>query len=351
MKRLWLTVLAGVVAVVLAMVGASCSSQKSSAAGGELPRVSLGYFPNVTHAPALVGVNRGDFEKAFAGKAHFESSSYNAGPSVIEAVFAGHLDIAYVGPSPVLNGYAMSKGAEVRVIAGAVENGVLVIGNKKRGITTLAQLKGGRIATPQLGNTQDISAKHYITKQLGSTLKSQGGETDVIPMANPDIELLFAKDQLDAAWVPEPWGTRLVEQGVGTVVAHESDLWPEKRFGLTVVIARADFVKQHPDLVATFLATHQQITDELARDPQAFVSVISAQIEKLTGKKMSDAVIGGALKNVRFTTEIPTRSFTVFKQWAQDLGFAKGGDVPLDGLIVSRYIDAVRSEPVSASGS
>lgn len=339
MRLLWLALLT--MFVLLALM-ASCSSSEPKTADG-LPRVRLGYFPNVTHAPALVGVARGDFAKALDGKAHFESSTYNAGPSVIEAIFAGHLDLAYIGPSPVLNGYGMSKGEEVRVIAGAVENGVLVIGNKKRGITTLEQLKGGRVATPQLGNTQDISAKHYIVKQLGSALGTGDGKTEVIPMINPDIELLFAKDQLDAAWVPEPWGTRLIDQGVGVVIAHERDLWPEKRFGLTVVIARVEFLEKHPELVVEFLKVHQRLTDELAADAQLLVPTISGQIEKLTGKKMSDTVIGGSLKNVAFTTEIPTRSFEVFSQWAKDLGFAKGGDVPLDGLVVPRFLEQARS--------
>lgn len=338
----WLIGLA-IVALVVGLAACTSSAEKSEG-GPELPRLRLGYFPNVTHAPALVGVARGDFEKALDGKAHFESSSYNAGPSVIEAIMAGHLDLAYIGPSPTLNGYAISKGAEVRVIAGAVENGVLIIGNKNKGITTLEQLKGGRIATPQLGNTQDISAKHYVTKELGSTLKSNGGDTDVIPMANPDIELLFAKDQLDAAWVPEPWGTRLVEQGVGTIIAHERDLWPEKRFTLTMVIARAEFLEKHPELVVEFLKVHQRLTNELAADPQPHVTTISAQIEKLTGKKMSDTVIGGALKNVAFTTDIPTHSLEVFNQWARDLGFTKPDSPALDGLVVGRFLEQVRAE-------
>lgn len=328
--------------VVLLFAMAACSSSEPKAADG-LPMVRLGYFPNVTHAPALVGVARGDFEKGLEGKGHLKATTYNAGPSVIEAIFAGHLDLAYIGPSPTLNGYAMSKGAEVRVIAGAVENGVLVIGNKNKGITSLDQLKGARIATPQLGNTQDVSAKHYVTKELGSTLKSSGGETEVIPMANPDIELLFAKDQLDAAWVPEPWGTRLVEQGVGTLIAHESDLWPEKRFTLTLVIARAEFLEKHPELVVEFLKVHQRLTNELAADPQAHVTTISAQIEKLTGKKMSDTVIIGALKNVAFTTDIPTHSFEVFNQWAKDLGFAKPSGPALDGLVVPGLLEQARA--------
>ena len=211
--------------------------------------VRLGYFPNVTHAQAVIGVQRGDFQKAIGPDVKLETSTYNAGPSVIEAVFAGHLDIAYVGPSPIINGFIQSKGEEVRVIAGAAFNGVLIVGNKQRNFTKLEDLKGKTIASPQLGNTQDISAKDFVVSYLKTELKDRGGDTEVTPISNPDIENLFAKNQLDAAWVPEPWGSRLISKGLANLIAEEKDLWPAKKFALTNVIVRKEFLDKHPDLV------------------------------------------------------------------------------------------------------
>lgn len=324
----------------VALIAIAFFTLESGASAAE-KSVRLGYFPNVTHAQALIGVQRGDFRKALGDGIKLETSTYNAGPSVIEALFAGHLDIAYIGPSPTINGFVQSRGKEVRVIAGSAANGVLVVGSKKRGITSLAQLKGKRIATPQLGNTQDISAKHYVVSELKSSLKERGGETEVIPMANPDIEILFAKDQLDAAWVPEPWGTRLAAKGLVNIVAEEKDLWAEKEFVLTNVIARRDFLEKNPDLVKKFLEAHVKITRELEADPNQFVTIVQSEIERLTKAKIEAAVIEGSFKHVKFTTNPSPTSFQKFFEYGKDLKLIRATDLDLKQLIDTRLLSQV----------
>lgn len=334
--------LAVLMLLILAVTGCS---QPGETAAGKKQIVRLGYFPNVSHAPAMIGVANGDFEKALGPDVELKSTTFNAGPSVIEAIFGGQLDIAYIGPSPTLNGFIKSGGEEVRVISGAVENGTLIVGSKKRGITTLEQLKGAKIATPQLGNTQDISAKHYVTTVLKATLGTADGETQVIPIANPDIEILFVKDQLDAAWIPEPWASRLVEQGLVTVIAEEKELWPNKRFTLTNVIVRRKFLEQQPDLVKKFLQAHVKVTRELIADRQKFAGVINSETRRLTGKELPAAVIESSLNHVEFSTDPSRESFAAFFEKGRELGLLKADTLDLDKLIDRRLLDEAATAP------
>ncbi len=283
----------------------------------------VGYFPNVTHAQALIGVRRGDFQQAVGPEVKITGQTFNAGPAAIEAVYAGHVDIAYVGPAPVLNGFIQSKGEEVRVISGSAQNGVTVVGNKARGITTLEQLKGGRIATPQYGNTQDISAKYFLTNLLGAKLKSKGGETDVFPISNPDIETLFVKDDIDGAWVPEPWGSRLIVRGLVNPIVQEKELWPEGSFAMTSVIARRKFLEKHPALVARFLTAHVRLTQELKQDPQVFVDPINAELKRITTKSLPDKVVSGALEKTGFSVDPSVASYQQYFKMGKEVGIIK----------------------------
>lgn len=311
--------------------------------------VRIGYFANVTHAQALVGVARGDFARAFDGGPRVEFQTFNAGPSVIEAMFAGHLDIAYIGPSPTINGFMRSQGREVRVVAGSASNGVVIVVHKDSGITTLTQLRGRRIATPQLGNTQDISAKAFVLEGLGTTLREKGGDTDVFPVANADIEILFQKAQIDAAWVPEPWGARLVHQGTGRVLAEERELWPEGRFALTNVIVRKAFLDEHPALVKRFLQAHVGLTRELATNPADAQATIAAELKRLTTKAIPDEVLSNALARVDFTVDPSRASFDAFLRKGRALGLLPEGDQPLDGLFDTRLLDEVTAGRTASS--
>ncbi|MBX7245747.1 MAG: ABC transporter substrate-binding protein [Candidatus Sumerlaeaceae bacterium] len=306
--------------------------------------VRLGYFPNITHAQAVVGVGRGDFQKALGPDVKLDTLTVNAGPSITEAIFAGRLDLAYVGPSPTISGFQASKGEEIRVVSGAALNGVLVIGNKKRGITKLEQLKGGRIATPQLGNTQDISAKHYVVDNLHSQLKEKGGDTEVIPVNNPDIEILFEKDQIDAAWVPEPWGTRIVDKGLANIIAEEKDLWPEKKFVLTNIVARREFLEKNPELVKKFLAAHVALTKELQENPRQFDTILNSELKRLTGKDLPPALLDGSFKHVSFATDPSPESFKAFFEHGKQLGLVRG-----DSLDVNKLIDTTLLKQVLAT--
>jgi NitT/TauT family transport system substrate-binding protein len=344
----WFSHLSLVATAIISLV--ACSGEKgatsengSGKAESAKTTVRIGYFPNVTHAQAVIGIARGDFQKAFGNNVKVEPTTFNAGPSVIEAIFAGHLDIAYVGPSPIINGFIKSKGDEVRVIAGAALNGVLVVGSKQRNITKLEDLRGKTIASPQMGNTQDISAKDFVVTHLKTDLKERGGDTDVTPISNPDIENLFAKNQLDAAWVPEPWGSRLVSKGYGVLITEEKDLWPSKQFALTNVIARREFLEKQPELVKKFLAAHVQLTSELQGNAAAFAVDLNKELKRLTGKDLPADVMQSSLKYTQFTTDPSAESFQAFFQKGKDLKLLKGDTLDLNKLVDTRLLKDVQA--------
>lgn len=301
--------------------------------------VRLGYFPNVTHAQPLIGVPRGDYQKAVGDQIQLDSRTFNAGPSVIEAIFAGELDIAYIGPSPTLNGFIKSKGEEVRVVAGAASNGTLIVANKNSGITKLEELRGKRVATPQLGNTQDIAARDYLINVLGVTLKDRGGDTEIIPLANPSIETSFVKGELDAAWVPEPWGSRLIDKGEGILIAEEKDLWPNKTFLLTNIIARKKFLEENPEVVVNLLKAHVQISKELQDNPVLFEKAVQEELKRLTSQELPLSVISGAFKYTQFTWDTHPETFQGFFEKAKKLKFITDDKLDLGKLIDSSFLD------------
>lgn len=279
--------------------------------------VRFGYFANVTHAQAVLGVDSGDFANAVS-PSKFTTKVFNAGPSLIEALFAGEIDVGYVGPSPALAAHVQSRGQGIKVIAGAAGCGVVIVARPGSGIHALADLKGKRIATPQLGNTQDVSARHYLIHVLG-----QENADNVVPVPNAEQASMMDRGQIDAAWAVEPWGARLIAEAKGEVIAEEKDLWPEKNFTLTLVVASPDFLRDHPDVVERLLKVHAQWTDRLAEAPASHVPALTAALEKLTSKKLSQQIVSAAIARVKFTTEPLADSMKTFAQWAYDLKQAR----------------------------
>jgi NitT/TauT family transport system substrate-binding protein len=303
---------------VLVVVGLVVWKLAGRSAGGKpkpVSQVRLGYFANLSHAQAVLGVSSGEFEKAVA-PAKFSTKVFNAGPSLIEAVFAGEIDIGYVGPGPALAANARSRGQGVRVIAGAAANGVVIVARKNSGIHTLADLAGRRIATPQHGNTQDIAARHYFSSVL-----AQKDLTNVLPIPNSEQSGMMDRGQIDAAWVPEPWGARLVADTGATILAEEKDLWPDQQFSLAVVITTPEFLRDHPDVVAKVLGVHHAWTQRLTTDPKTYLPQLGAALFAITGKKLPPGVLDSAITRVTFTDDPLEATFKTMGQWSYDLGF------------------------------
>jgi len=303
---------------ILFAVGCERASSSSAPTTSPAAEVRLGYFGNVTHAQAVLGVSSGDFAKAVA-PAKLQTRVFNAGPSLIEALLTDNIDIGYVGPGPALSAFEKSHGEGVRVIAGAAANGVLIVARKDSGISTMSDLKGKKLATPQQGNTQDIAARHYLSKQLG-----QPDTNNVMPIANAEQAGMMQRGEIDAAWAPEPWGSRLIAEANATLVAEEKDLWPSKRFVLTVIITRPKFLAEHPDTVKQILGVHLDWTAKLQKNPQQYAGPLGEALFALSGKKLPPGVLVDSLKNVEFTPDPLPETFNTMGQWAAELGFAKG---------------------------
>lgn len=322
--------------LLLLLTGASCNRRASSSGPAG---VRLAYFANLTHAQAVLGVASGDYQQAVE-PARLTTRIFNAGPSLIEALLAGEIDIAYIGPGPAFNGHAKTHGQGLRVIAGATDNGTIIVAREGSGIQTLADLKGRKLATPQHGNTQDIAARHYLKDVLHQT-----DLENVIPISNAEQAGMMSRGQIDASWAAEPWGSLLVAQDGAHVIGQEKDLWPGKRFTLAVVITTPDFLSEHPEVVEKVLRAHVRWTRRLQEKPGQYIPQLESALSDLTGKKLPTGVIGSAIKSVQFSDEPLQETFESLADWSTELGFLPG-KIDLTGLFdttILRKVQAVES--------
>lgn len=320
--------------LLLLLTGASCDRRSSSS--GALREVSLGYFANLTHAQAVLGVASGDFQQAVA-PARLTKRIFNAGPSLIEALLAGEIDMAYIGPGPALNGHAKTHGQGIRVIAGATNNGTVIVAREGSGIRTLADLKGRKLATPQNGNTQDIAARHYLKDVL-----HQSDLQNVIPISNAEQAGMMSRGQIDASWAAEPWGSLLVLQEGAHVIGQEKDLWPGKRFTLAVVITTPDFLSDHSETVQKVLRAHVRWTRRLQKEPEQYIGQLESALFDLTGKQFPKGVVAAAMKTVQFSDEPLQETFESLAEWSAELGFLPG-KIELSGLFDTTLLKKVQA--------
>lgn len=297
----WLSVLViGLLATATAC-GSSDDDGGSSSSGGTAATLRLGYFPNVTHAVPLVGVAKGLYTKHLGGT-KLETQTFNAGPAEVEALLAGNLDAGYLGPNPAVNAYAKTKGEAIRIISGATSGGASLV--VKPGIDGPAALKGKRIATPQLGNTQDVALRSWL-KANGLTPSSQGvaGDVQVEPTENATTLTLFQQGKLDGAWVPEPWASRLVLDGGGKVLVDEKTLWPGGRFVTTHLIVRTEFLEKYPDTVKALLQGQVETVDWVGRNEADAKTTVNAELKRITTKALKPEVLDRAWGNIELTND------------------------------------------------
>jgi sulfonate transport system substrate-binding protein len=313
------------VALVSATALTACGKADDKAsAGAEAPTLRLGYFPNITHAPALVGVNKNFFQDAL-GSTKLEAKTFNAGPAAIEALFSGAVDATYVGPNPAINGWATSKGTALKIIAGSTSGGAgLVV---REGINSPADLKGKKIATPQLGNTQDVALRSWL-KQNGLNADTQGGgDVSVLPQDNATAVQAFAQGAIDGAWVPEPNLSKMVLESKGKILVNEKDLWPGGQFVTTHLIVKQDFLKKYPETVKKLLQGHIASIKYIATNNADAQKAANEQLKALSGKPLKDEILAAAFKNLTFTNDPIASSLYTSAQHAQDVGLLKPVDL------------------------
>ncbi|MCX4446114.1 aliphatic sulfonate ABC transporter substrate-binding protein [Streptomyces sp. NPDC087866] len=260
--------------------------------------VKIGYFPNLTHATALVGIQEGIIAKELGGTT-VKPSTFNAGPSEIEALNAGSIDIGFIGPSPSINGFAKSKGKSLRIIGGAASGGVKLVVNPKK-IKTLDDLKGKKIATPQLGNTQDVAFLNWVSEK-GWKVDAQSGKGDVsvVRTDNKVTPDAYRSGSIDGAWAPEPTASKLVAQGA-KVLLDERKLWPDDKFVITNIIVSQKFLAAHPDVVEAVLRGSVNTNAWIKANPDKAKASANAALKTLSGKELPADVIDPAWESIEF---------------------------------------------------
>ena len=284
------------------------------------------------------------FDKALGSGAKIEWKTFNAGPSAIEALFAGAIDMTYIGPNPTISGYVRSNGEALRVVAGAASGGAALVVRNDSGISKAADFHGKKVASPQLGNTQDVALRSWLKRAMALKSTDKGGDVQVIPLANPDQLTLFVKKELDAAWAPEPWATRLIREGNGRLFLDERTLWPSGQFVCANLIVSTKFLKEHPDVVKNWLRAHVELTDWInAHIPEA-KKTLNEQIQKETGKALADAVLDEAFGRLQVTYDPLRASLLTSAKSAFDAGFL-GRQMPdLSGLYDLSLLNQVLAE-------
>ncbi len=281
----------------------------------------LGYFPNVTQAQALVGVADGALSRAVGGR--LVPRVFNAGPAAMEALLAGDLEATYVGPGPAAIAYLRTHGEAIRVIAGAASGGAVLVVRDAR---TPADLAGKRVASPQLGNTQDVALRTWL-RANGLAVGEGPGQVRVTPLSNPDILSLFARGELAGAWVPEPWGARLVAEAGGRILVDERTLWPDGRFPTTVLAVSVRALEGRRADVMALLRAHVELTRHWERDRAAFAAAANAAYGKLVGEPLPPRLLADAFSRIEPVSEPLAPQLAELARRAQALGFAPRGDV------------------------
>lgn len=295
--------------------------------------VRLGYFPNITHAPAIVGVEGGLFEDAL-GDNKLKSYSFNAGPEASEALLSGAIDATFIGPNPSINAYAKSKA--VKIIAGATSGGALFVTNNK--VISNGDLKGKTFATPQLGNTQDVALRYFLKDNGFKADTSGGGDVSIKPQSNSTSLDQFKAGQIDGAWVPEPWATRLIQEGKGHVFLDEAQTWPGGRFVTTNLLVRTSFLKDHPDAVSRLLQGEVKAIDLIAKDPARAKKLVDQGIRRITGTNITDEQTDAAWPRMTFTVDPVASSLRTSANHAKDVGLLEK-DTDIDGIYDLRLLN------------
>jgi NitT/TauT family transport system substrate-binding protein len=286
--------------------------------------IRLGYFPNVTHATAIVGVESGVFQEKL-GRTQLDTSTFSAGPQVVEALNSGALDASYIGPNPAINAFAQSGGEAIRIISGATSGGAFLV--VKPDTKNAKDLKGKKVASPQLGNTQDVALRTWLKKKGLKTDTAGGGDVSIVPQENAQTLDLFKQGQIDGAWVPEPWATRMIDEGGGHILVDERALWPGGKYVTTHLIVRTDFLAQHPDVVKRLLAAHVEATDFVNDSPAEAQGSVVAAIGQITGSPISVDTLSAAWGNLIFTVDPIASSLQASAEDAAALGFLESADL------------------------
>jgi NitT/TauT family transport system substrate-binding protein len=326
--------------LALAACGSSSKSSGDGKTGGDKVTLRLGFLPNVTHAPAIVGLQNGTYEKALGANVDLKTSDYNSGTEETTAILAGALDAAFVGPNPAINAYQKSNGTLIRIVSGVASGGAFLV--VKPSITSVGDLKDKKLATPSLGNTQDVALRAFLKTKGLETNKEGGGDVSVVPQDNSTTVTAFQTGAIDGAWVPEPYATKLKDEG-GKVLVDEATLWPGGKFVTTNLMVTTKFLADHPDVVANLIKALADSIDLIHNDQTESAQLVSKGIEAASGKALAIPLVKASFKSITYTLDPIASSLRKDAADAKELGFIDSTDLskiydldPLNALLTQR---------------
>ena len=291
--------------------------------------VRVGHFPNVTHAQGVIGhglsrAQKGWFEQRLGPDVEVQWFVYNAGPSAMEGVMANSIDLTYVGPNPAINAHLKMQGKDIRIVAGACSGGAALVVQPDGRISKDSDFKGKKVATPQLGNTQDVAARAWL-KSKGYKITLTGGDVLVVPTANPDQLTLFQKGDMDAVWTVEPWVTRLELEAKGKVYLEESSLWKDTggKYVTTHLVSSVRFLQRNPDLLKKWIAAHVELTDWINKNVDEAKRILNDELKAETTRALPQQMLDQAWKRLEVTHDPISGSLLKSAQDAHAIGFLR----------------------------
>ena len=294
-------------------------------------KIRVAYFPNIGHVVPIVGIETGIFSKGLGNDTKIETKLFDSGPQVIESIFAKSIDVAYVGPGPTINGFLKSEKLDVKILAGAASGGASLVIHPNSQINSVEDFPSKRIAAPQIGNTQDVSLRHYLLEH-GLKPAEKGGSVVVFNIPNPDIYTLFVKGEIDAAWVPEPWATILVEELGGKRLFYEEELWPENQFASVLLIGRTDYIKENPQIIRKWIDSHDESVNWINSNSKESELIFNQFLEKTFGQSLPEKIVSESLSNLEITSDAINESIYIFAERADELGYLGRDGYDLEGI-------------------
>jgi NitT/TauT family transport system substrate-binding protein len=343
MNRKLIIALIGVALIATGLIALPNISKISYSQESEKKVLRLGYFSNINHAQAVIGVGNGDYQRALGGNIEIKPYVFNAGPSAIEALFAKQIDASYIGPNPAINGYVVSGGKDVRIISGATSGGAVFVVRNDSGIQTTKDFANKKFASPQLGNTQDVALRKYLLENEYKT-QEDGGSVQVLPVANADILTLLLKKSIDGAWVPEPWGERFIQDANSRLFLDERDLWPDGRFVTAHIIVRMDYLQNNPDVIKKLLSAHINETQWINDHKDEAIIKFNEELKKLTGQTIPENVLKQSMTRLELTWDPIKTSLFQSANNAFDIGFLGKTRPDLSGIYDLKLLNEVLTE-------
>ena len=327
-----------VVIGIIAFVGFTQSSVNYSE-----NNIRVAFFPSVVHAVPIIGMETQTFANNLNADLDIQVKIFDSGPQVIESIFSNSVDIAYVGPGPVINGFLKSDGNDLKILAGAASGGASFVIQKNSGLDLIENYSGKRIAAPQISNTQDVSLRHYLAEN-GLVTAEKGGDVFVLNIANPDIYTLFAKGDIDGAWVPEPWATMLVEELDGVRLFDENEFWPENQFSSVLLIGRSDYIEKNPEIIKKWITGNEKTVQWINNHPDESKKLYNKFLKSYMGRTLPQNIVDKSFSNIIITSEPLENSVHTFAERADALGYLGRDGYTLDGIFYHENISVTSNE-------